>query len=93
MKLTHPSRAVARMQVRQPLLLALVLLVTTTAALCAQLPNPAAYLTFDEGAGTVAHDSSGNNHNATLFGAAGWTTGIVGPFALSLPGSPPRQLC
>jgi hypothetical protein len=89
MKLTHPSRAVARMQVRQPLLLALVLLVTTTAALCAQLPNPAAYLTFDEGAGTVAHDSSGNNHNATLFGAAGWTTGIVGPFALSLPGSPP----
>src|SRR5467141_161839 len=54
----------------------------------AQLPNPAAYLTFDEGTGIVAHDSSGNNKNAALFGAAGWTTGLVGPFALSLPGLP-----
>ena len=36
----------------------------------------------------MAHDSSGNNNNATLFGAAGWTTGLVGPFALSLPGFP-----
>src|SRR5258708_23867151 len=71
-------------------LLALTLLVPVMAAgvLHAQLPNPAAYLTFDEGTGTVAKDSSGNNHNATLFGAAGWTTGLVGPFALSLPGFP-----
>jgi alpha-L-arabinofuranosidase len=49
----------------------------------AQLPNPTAYLTFDEGKGTLAADSSGNNHNATLIGAAGWTTGLVGPFALN----------
>ncbi len=69
-------------------LLALTLLVPVMAAgvLHAQLPNPAAYLTFDEGTGIVAHDSSGNNKNAALFGAAGWTTGLVGPFALSLPG-------
>jgi hypothetical protein len=40
--------------------------------------NPAAYLTFDEGTATVAHDSPGNNNNATLFGAAAWTTGLVG---------------
>src|SRR5437879_2403428 len=89
MKLTRSSPLeVMRIQVCQPLLLALVLLVTNAAALRAQLPNPAAYLTFDEGAGTVAHDSSGNNKNATLFGAAGWTTGLIGPSALSLPGFP-----
>jgi hypothetical protein len=58
----------------------------TSGLLRAQLPNPAAYLTFNEGEGTVAHDSSDHNENATLFGAAGWTTGLVGPFALSLPG-------
>jgi alpha-N-arabinofuranosidase len=71
-------------------LLALTLLVPVMAAgvLRAQLPNPAAYLAFDEGTGIVAHDSSGNNKNAALFGAAGWTTGLVGPFALSLPGLP-----
>src|ERR1700677_3545450 len=55
----------------------------------AQLPNPAAYLTFDEGEGTLAADSSGNNHNATLFGGAGWTTGLVGPFALNDAGFTP----
>jgi alpha-L-arabinofuranosidase len=60
---------------------------TATGALGVQLPKAAAYLTFDEGKGTMAADSSGNN-NATLVGAADWTTGIVGPFALSLPGVP-----
>src|SRR4030081_1012112 len=67
-------------------LLALLVPVMAAGVLRAQLPNPAAYLTFDEGTGIVAHDSSGNNKNAALFGAAGWTTGLVGPFALSLPG-------
>ena len=89
MKLTSSFvHEVKRIQVCQPFFLALALCLTTATALRAQLPNPAAYLTFDEGAGTVAHDSSGNNNNATLFGAAGWTTGLVGPFALSLPGFP-----
>ncbi len=53
----------------------------------AQTPDPISHLTFNEGAGTVAHDSAGT-HNATLLGAAGWTTGKVGPHALSLPGTP-----
>jgi alpha-L-arabinofuranosidase len=43
-------------------------------------------LTFDEGTGTTAADSAGN-HPATLLGGAGWTSGIVGPHALSLPGT------
>jgi hypothetical protein len=60
---------------------------TATGALGVQLPKAAAYLTFDEDNGTAAADSSGNN-NATLIGAAGWTTGLVGPFALGLPGDP-----
>jgi hypothetical protein len=53
----------------------------------AQLPNPVAYLKFDEGSGASANDSSGNNRNATLIGAAGWTTGLVCS-ALNLPGVP-----
>ena len=67
---------------------ALLASLTATGALGVQLPKAAAYLTFDEGSGTVAADSSGNNNNATLIGAAGWTTGLVGPFALGLPGVP-----
>ena len=80
--------ATPRQRFRRPALFAFALLapLMTSGLLGAQLPNPAAYLTFDEGMGTVAQDSSGNNENATLFGAAGWTNGLVGPFALSLPG-------
>jgi hypothetical protein len=63
-----------RTQVRPLSLLApAFLLLSTAAALRAQTPNPAAYLTFDEGSGTIAHDSSGNNNDATLLGGAGWT--------------------
>jgi alpha-L-arabinofuranosidase len=58
----------------------------TVATLHAQLPNPVGYIPFDEGTGATAHDAAGSN-NATLMGGAGWTTGIVGPFALSLPGT------
>jgi hypothetical protein len=59
---------------------------TTTGASGVQLPKAAAYLTFDEGNGTLAADSSGNNNNATLIGAAGWATGFLGRFDLGLPG-------
>ena len=48
--------------------------------------EPLTYLTFDEGTGTYAADSTGDNP-ATLLGGAGWTAGLVGPFALSLPGT------
>jgi len=53
----------------------------------AQTPEPVTYLTFDEGTGTYAADSVGD-HPAALLGGAGWTTGIVGPHALNLPGAP-----
>ena len=50
MKLTSSFvHEVKRIQVCQPFFLALALCLTTATALRAQLPNPAAYLTFDEG--------------------------------------------
>jgi alpha-L-arabinofuranosidase len=69
--------------------LSLVLLSVTASTLHAQTPaaGPAAYLTFDEAAGTTAADASGNGHAATLFGAAGWTPGQVGRSGLSVPGT------
>jgi alpha-L-arabinofuranosidase len=89
MKLTRSSvLEMTRIQICQPLRLGLVLLVMTAAVLRAQLPAPTAWLTFNEGAGLVAHDSSGNGFNATLQGGAGWTTGNNQPYALNLPGSP-----
>lgn len=66
--------------------LALVSLIAASAGQ-AQSGSPAAYLTFDEGSGDTAADSSGSGHAATLLGAAGWTTGKVGPFALAVPGA------
>ncbi|WKZ21454.1 MAG: Ig-like domain-containing protein [Candidatus Brocadiaceae baterium WH-1] len=44
-----------------------------------------AYYKFDEGTGTVATDSSGNNRNGTIHGAT-WTTGKIGG-ALSFNGT------
>lgn len=69
--------------------LSLALLCVTAATVQAQprSPSPVAYLTFDEGTGTVASDTSGNGHPATLFGASGWTAGLVGRFALAVPGT------
>jgi alpha-L-arabinofuranosidase len=75
-----------RMMRMHPLLALLVSLSLLAAdALHAQTVNPTGYLTFDEGSGTAAADSSGNGNNATLLGKAGWTTGLVGPHALNLP--------
>ena len=50
-----------------------------------KLPEPVTLLSFDEGTGTYAADSVGD-HPATLMGQAGWATGLIGPFALGLPG-------
>jgi len=50
-----------------------------------KLPEPVTLLSFDEGTGTYAADSVGD-HPATLMGQAGWATGLVGPYALGLPG-------
>jgi concanavalin A-like lectin/glucanase superfamily protein len=48
------------------------------------------HYTFDEGANTTAHDSSGHHHDATLEGSAEWTAqGHIGG-AVSLQGADPR---
>jgi len=47
-----------------------IIVVTT-----ANRPSPVGYWKFDEGTGSIAHDSSGNSHYGTLYGAS-WTTGI-----------------
>ena len=51
------------------------------------VPTPAAHWTFDEGAGTIAADSSGNGHNATLGAGVSWTAGNVGTHAISVTGT------
>ena len=62
--------ATPRRRVRRPALFAFAVLapLMTSGLLRAQLPNPAAYLTFDEGKGTVAHDSSGRNETLPCSG-------------------------
>lgn len=45
------------------------------------------YWQFDEGTGTTASDLSGSGHTGTLEAAASWTTGRVGPYAVSLTGA------
>jgi alpha-L-arabinofuranosidase len=68
--------------------LSLVLIcVVSSRAAQAQSSSPAAYVTFDEGTGTVAADASGHGHAATLFGRSGWTGALVGASALVLPGA------
>ena len=55
----------------------------------AQAQTPSAHWTFDQGSGSTATDSSGNNRTASLTGpGATWTpSSKVGPYALSLSGS------
>ena len=48
--------------------------------------GPLAKWTFDEGAGGVAHDSSGYQNHGTLSGGASWTQGVSGT-AMSLDGA------
>jgi alpha-L-arabinofuranosidase len=51
------------------------------------VPSPAAHWAFDEGAGTIAADSSGNGHTATLGAGVSWVAGNVGSGAISLTGT------
>ena len=54
----------------------------------AQDPDLAAHWAFDEGTGTVASDSSTNNHTGTLGATASWDgTGYLGGNALSVDGT------
>ena len=45
-----------------------------------------AHYAFDEGAGTVLRDGSGQGHDGTIVGGAAWTTGPFGT-ALKLNGT------
>ncbi|HUP51616.1 MAG TPA: PKD domain-containing protein, partial [Longimicrobiales bacterium] len=45
-----------------------------------------AHWPLDEGSGTVGADATGNGHDVTLQGGAGWTAGVMGS-ALALDGS------
>ena len=49
------------------------------------LPKPVAHWKLDEGTGTVAKDSSGNNHDGTIKGSPNWTNGVMGK-ALAMDG-------
>jgi hypothetical protein len=51
-----------------------LLVVVSQAALAGT--GPVAWWRFDEGAGTVAHDSSGNGLDAQLHGSTTWTQGV-----------------
>src|SRR3989344_8523640 len=52
----------------------------------AQTSGLVGYWTFDEGSGTTANDSSGNNNTGTLINGSTWTTGKIGG-ALSFDGT------
>jgi alpha-L-arabinofuranosidase len=60
---------------------------TLLAGIIPTVPVPVAHWTFDEGAGTVAADSTGNGHAATLSAGATWAAGNVGTHALKVNGS------
>jgi hypothetical protein len=53
---------------------------------CGASPPPIAHYRLDEGSGTTIFDCTTGGHDGTLTGAASWTTGRVGPFALSFDG-------
>ncbi|WP_306904374.1 LamG domain-containing protein [Arthrobacter pascens] len=55
--------------------------------LAAPAPAAGGFWRFDTGTGTAALDASGHNNPGTLQPGATWTTGKMGPSALSLTGS------
>ena len=86
-RLLFPQSAIRTLLGRSSrLALTFAALVTSAVTIRAQ-PAPVGYLPCDEGVGTIAHDTIGN-HDAVLFGASGWETGLVGTNALSFPGFP-----
>ena len=51
------------------------------------VPTPEAYWKLDDATGTLAVDSTGNGHDATLSAGASWSDGNVGSGAMALNGS------
>ena len=94
MTVSTPRRRPGRVLLRL-----LTLVVATTAVLAlptlalpplaAAAPTLSGHWTFDEGTGTTAADSSGNNNPLTLENGASWGPGIVGPHSLAV--STPSQ--
>ncbi|HEY1565911.1 MAG TPA: alpha-L-arabinofuranosidase C-terminal domain-containing protein [Solirubrobacteraceae bacterium] len=95
MTVCMPRRRPGRVLLRY---LAIALASTATLALpslaapsvaAAAAPALTGHWAFDEGAGTTAADSSGNNNPLTLANGAGWGAGIVGAHSLAV--STPSQ--
>jgi len=49
--------------------------------------DQAAHWTFDEGSGTLAHDTSSHGHDAALGSGATWAPGTFGPHSVALDGT------
>jgi hypothetical protein len=47
--------------------------------------QPVSHWKFDEGSGTIAYDSAGNNHG-TLYGDPNWVAGKIGSYAIDFDG-------
>ena len=65
----------------------LVAILTFTGTAWGQLPAPLMHLTFDEGSGGTAADSSGNAHDGTFNGGAAWMAGKIGAGAVQFNGT------
>jgi hypothetical protein len=86
----HPQRTLLRRLVKVKIFLGVCIFLLanelTTAHVNAQLQNGlVGYWSFDEGSGTIASDSSGNDNTATLVNGPIWTSGEIGG-ALSFDG-------
>jgi hypothetical protein len=75
MTMRQPSSSNRALRPRWPGLMTAAIALATATASADQLP--VAWWTFDEGQGTVAHDSSGNSNDGTISGAQ-WTVGRFG---------------
>jgi hypothetical protein len=60
------------------ILLASLVFAVAVSATSAQAQTPVGYWKFDDGSGTLAIDSSGNGHTATLVNGVRWVSGKIG---------------
>ena len=74
------------MRVYLPILCVLMFLAISVNVATAVDPDPVGWWKFDDGAGTVALDSSGNGNHGTIFGDPQWIAGQLDG-ALQLDGT------
>ena len=73
---------------KKPTILSLILAFSlATFCLADPDPNLVGWWRFDEGSGSDANDSSGNDNNGTLNGNPQWVAGKIEPYALDFDGS------